>query len=113
LPRTNDAIARAVADFDSRAGALVGQGGTRGGGATGAPGLNAVNGQLASLLDIIQDADADPTTQVIQTTQDRLAALRSLLDQWNQLKQTELGALNQLLRGAGLPVIDPGAQARR
>jgi ABC-type phosphate transport system auxiliary subunit len=75
--------------------------------------LSALNGQLASLLDIIQDADVDPTTQVLQTTQDRVAAARSLLDQWTQLKQTDLSALNRQLSSAGLPVIDLGTPARR
>jgi hypothetical protein len=114
LPRTNDPLARTLSGFDARASALAGQSGGRGaGGGTGAPSLSALNGQLASLLDIIQDADVDPTTQVLQATQDRVAAARSLLDQWTQLKQTELSALNRQLSSGGLPVIDPGTPARR
>jgi hypothetical protein len=106
--RVTGDLARAVADLEARAVAVAGLGGGRGGGAgAGAPSLNAISGQLASLLDIVQDADVDPTSQVVESIQDRLAALRSAMDRWTQLKNVQLAALNRQLQAAGLPTIDP------
>lgn len=49
--------------------------------------LNRLNGAFGSLLDVLQDADAKPTTQTIAAAKDLQAALAKLLRTWAELKE--------------------------
>jgi photosystem II stability/assembly factor-like uncharacterized protein len=48
--------------------------------------LTSVNGSLRSLFQVLQGADAAPTTQATKAVADRLAALGKLLKRWSELK---------------------------
>jgi photosystem II stability/assembly factor-like uncharacterized protein len=95
-PRATGATARALEDFDGRVAALE-SGGTAS--------LAGLNGQLAQLLDILQDADVEPTVQALDAIRERTAALNALLTRWEALQARELPALNDRLRRAGLPEV--------
>jgi photosystem II stability/assembly factor-like uncharacterized protein len=95
-------LADAIAALDTKAGALEGSGGGFPGGGGGADTFARLNGNLASLLDILQDADVAPTSQVVASVADRVRVLDALLARWRDLTGTDLAALNQRLRAAGL-----------
>jgi photosystem II stability/assembly factor-like uncharacterized protein len=100
-----------LADFDAKASALEGTAGGSGGrGAGAAPGRDAlsnIGGSLSSLMSLLQEADAGPTTQQAAAVQDRLKSLEALKSRWTALRTTELSALNAQLKTAGLPEINP------
>jgi multidrug efflux pump subunit AcrB len=99
--RASGGLVRALGDFEARVATLEG-------GSGGPASLAGLNGQLAPLLDILQDADVEPTVQVVDAIRERTATLNALLNAWGQLQARDMAALNQRLRGAGLPEISPG-----
>ena len=68
----------------------------------GEPGLARLNGQLAQLLDIVDEVDAKPTTQAETAIAEALRALDASLAAWSGLRSADLAALNDQLRAAGL-----------
>jgi len=67
--------------------------------------LGSVNDACSSLYDDIDRADASPTTvQTEATTKIEKEAL-GILQQWDELKNTELPTLNNAIRGTNLPEI--------
>jgi hypothetical protein len=100
------AISDALAALDRRAAALEGDGGQRGPAAatgSGPPGLSQIHASLATLLDVLQQADATPTTQAVAASQDLQQKLRALMSGWTDLKSRDVQALNAQLRAANLP----------
>jgi photosystem II stability/assembly factor-like uncharacterized protein len=101
------AISEALAALDRRAAALEGDGGGARGpaAATGSapPGLSQVHASLATLLDVLQQADATPTTQAVAAAADLQQKLRALMSGWTDLKGRDVQALNAQLRAANLP----------
>jgi hypothetical protein len=93
-------VATAISAVDGRTAALVGSGGGFGGDATES--LSRLNGNLAQLLDLVQDADVAPTTVLVETIQERQATVAALLLRWEEILTRDLPALNQKLRTAGL-----------
>jgi hypothetical protein len=116
-------VNEALAAFDTKAAAIeggmggpVGSGGGMGGqmgpggpGAPGAPGapdtLSSISGSLNSLMNMLQEADAAPTSQLIAAVSERGKALRALLDKWESLTMSELAAINAVLKEAKLTEI--------
>jgi hypothetical protein len=76
---------RGDAALEQRIAAFEGQGG-RGGGGGGGPSFAGLNGELASLYNIIEGADVAPTTQAVAAVRDRLAALDTLLTRWREVR---------------------------
>jgi photosystem II stability/assembly factor-like uncharacterized protein len=97
--RASGGLARSIASVAERVAELDG-----GGGLASFTGLN---GQLARLLDILQDADVEPTVQVVDAIRERTAALNALLAGWERLQTRDITALNERLRAADLPEVDP------
>ncbi|MDQ5836970.1 MAG: glycoside hydrolase [Acidobacteriota bacterium] len=100
------ALADALAALDKKAAALEGEGGPRGTGGPAAseqPGLSQLHSSLATLLDVLQQADAAPTTQGVAAAADLQQKLRALISGWNELKSRDVQALNLRLLAAGLP----------
>jgi len=81
-----------------------GGGGGRGGPA-GPPTLGSVRTQLARVGHQIQNADEKPTVAQVEAFQVIARPLPQLLEQWKQLKQTDLKALNASLREKHLPLL--------
>ena len=61
--------------------------GARGGGAAG---LVVLNEQLAGILDTVEGADAEPTTQVALAAGELEKALAAVLSQWSDIQRTRL-----------------------
>jgi photosystem II stability/assembly factor-like uncharacterized protein len=115
------AVARALAEFDKKAAALEGGGGGAGGrggaamsgpmgmgGAGGPETLAGIGGSLNQLMNLLQAADAAPTTPVIAAVTEQRGALRILMEKWNSFKTKDLAALNAALKAAKRPAIDAG-----
>src|SRR5262249_16793729 len=69
------------------------------------PTLTRINGTLATLLTVVDSADALPSTQAMQEFDEIQKTLDQLLAAWQQIQQKELAQLNQLLRRAGFAAI--------
>jgi hypothetical protein len=61
-----------------------------GAGAPDAVGLVALNEQLAGVLDTVEGADAEPTTQAVAAASDLEKSLAVALAQWSDIKRTKL-----------------------
>ena len=68
--------------------------------------LARLNTGLKSVLDIVDSADAAPTTQAVAMFADVKKALGEQLDRWDEMKKHDLSELNQELKKAGLSEID-------
>jgi len=69
------------------------------------PGLRQLAGDLATLYEVVQGADAAPTSQAQEAVAARLAMLDAALARWRTLRQQELDRLNQRLRAGGIAPI--------
>ena len=100
----------ALADFSRKAAALEGPaaGGRFGGGfAPPAPDtLSGASALLASVMGLLQGADAAPTSQLAAAAAEARQALAKVLARWNALRAEELARLNAQLRAASLPAIE-------
>ena len=99
-------LAEAVAALDRKAAALEGGAG----GPPPAPGaseenLTRSNGQLTTLLDVVEEADAKPTARMAAAVAEVEKTLETQLDRWKELSTRDVGALNEQLRRAGLPPV--------
>jgi len=110
-------VFEALAAFDKKGAAIEGGagGGQRGmgGGGAQAPGaggsqdtLAAVGSSLSSLMNLLQGADAAPTSQALAAISERKQAFGALLGKWNAFKTQDLAALNGQLKAAGLPALE-------
>jgi len=105
------AIAKADDEFEEKLDKIAGsEAGERGGPPRGGPArpatLGSVRSQLARLQHEIQAADFAPTTAQAEACQTAAKALPALLEQWEQLKKTDLRALNQSLLRQHLAALD-------
>ena len=64
--------------------------------------LNRLNGAFSSLLDVLQDADAKPTTQAVAAANDLQDALAKSLKTLNEIKEKDLKTLHEKLTNANL-----------
>ena len=102
-------MADALAALDRKAGALVGVERRRGEKPTGPheATLAGLGAESQRLLDGLQGADAAPTTQAEAACADTHKALRNLLARWDELKGRDVKAINERLRLADLPPLEP------
>jgi photosystem II stability/assembly factor-like uncharacterized protein len=110
LDSPNSKVSHAAAqDLEAKlrkiAGGDEGEGGGRRGGPSGPATLDSVRTQLARLEHSIGNADAAPTTSQTAGAAEIAKPLPGLLQQWNQLKATDLKAINEQLRKQNLPLL--------
>ena len=102
-------MAPAAAELDRKTAAIEGSGGFGrggGGGGRGAGGgadLVRLNGELASVLGVLQGADATPTQAAVSAVGELHEQMDGLLKQWKAIQAQDIPALNQQLQRAGLP----------
>jgi len=98
--------------FDDKLAAVVGSsagGGRRGGGGGGArrggapagPTFASISGELLTLMNLLEEADAEPTSTQTAAVRRTLSDFASLVARWTTLKTSELAALNAALHKAG------------
>ncbi|HJR05748.1 MAG TPA: hypothetical protein VJ842_00520 [Pyrinomonadaceae bacterium] len=101
-------LAASLAALDERAAAIESGGA---GGAATANNANAsktlarVNSAMRSLLDLLQDADAQPTTQAVAASAEWQRTLEEVHARWLELKTKDVASLNAQLRAANLPLL--------
>ncbi|HUG38207.1 MAG TPA: hypothetical protein VML54_14715, partial [Candidatus Limnocylindrales bacterium] len=66
-----------------------------------------LNAKLAALTNVVGTADAPPTRQAREVFQDLSARIDAQLERWRTARTGDLAALNEQIRGAGLPAIAP------
>ncbi|MGB7620976.1 MAG: glycoside hydrolase [Terriglobia bacterium] len=99
-----------IAALDKKAAALEGTSrefgdpGRRGGGEDD---LTRLNGELGTVYEIIESADATPTTQAVAAVAGLQRVVNSLLVQWKELKAKDVTLLHEQLKKASLPVPHP------
>jgi hypothetical protein len=114
----NPSLTEAITAYDERLIALAGQGGGGGrrggggggrgrGGAGAQPSFSSINGELMTLLTLIEDADAEPTTQATAAVRTVQRDFDALSARWTAMRTTELTALNAKLKAAGQASIIP------
>ena len=93
-------ISQAIESFDEKVADILGQDRPRRGGlrrrsaGQEAASLGRLSGELGTLLEILQGADATPTTQAVSACADTKKNLDELLGRWTDLKTRGLKALN-------------------
>jgi photosystem II stability/assembly factor-like uncharacterized protein len=64
-----------------------------------------VNGELATIFNILQETDEPPTSQLIMASEEAMTAVSPLMNKWINFKKTQLLSLNEQLKSSGLPVL--------
>ena len=101
-----------IAELDKKAADVEGSTGGYGAQYLSTPagrGLGRLNSGLATLLVIVDSADAAPTTQATATFAEVQRALDEQLAKWGELRSKDIPALNQQLKQAGAAEIDISA----
>ncbi|MGI8496796.1 MAG: WD40/YVTN/BNR-like repeat-containing protein, partial [Gemmatimonadaceae bacterium] len=102
--RAQEAVAETIAKLDDRLAALVGSGGAgRGGG--GDENLTRLNAELIAVYNVIEGADATPTTQAVAGAARLQTILSGQLAKWREIRTQDLPALNAQLKAADLPAV--------
>ncbi len=116
--RADASLSQTLSAYDEKLDALAGQGGgggRRGGGGGGGgrggrgaaaqPSIATTNGEVLSAMSLVDEADAELTTQGLATATEAARAADALNARWTTLRTTELAAVNAKLRAAGLPAL--------
>lgn len=100
-------LANAADELDKKAAALEGR--TAGldffGVSNREPGLAGIANGFLSLMNLLQGADAAPTTQAAAAVGDQTRTLKELLAKWEELKSKDVKSLNDQLSKANLPTV--------
>jgi hypothetical protein len=101
---TGDAVT-AIDSLDRAAAALEGGGGGFGGGGDGggAPTLTGTIGNLGQLYDALQDADVQPTTQLVAAVQAAQREVPATLARWDTVRARAIARFGSQLRPLGPP----------
>jgi photosystem II stability/assembly factor-like uncharacterized protein len=88
----------------------VGRGGGGGGGGRGqrqanGPTLATLSGEMVQLMELLQGADATPTTQAVSSIEEAAKSLNDLMTRWAAIKTSDIKTLNDQLQKANLPLI--------
>jgi len=104
--------AKLAADLEAKAAAIEGKtDGTRYLSTPEGRSLSRLNSGFAALLGALDTADAAPTTHEVSMFAELEKALQEQLTAWEQLKSKDIPELNEQLKKAGLPEIDPKKSA--
>jgi hypothetical protein len=101
-----DALGEKILGVAGAAGGGFGGGGGGGAGGGGARTTAAsVSGRARTLFGLIEEADVAPTTQIAAALPDVIKDSNTVEQGWQGIKSSDIPALNQELRAAGLPPI--------
>ena len=100
------AAAEAIGALDAAAAALEGGRAGRGRRTGSEDNLARANADLATLLDVVEGADARPTAAAVSAVEEARKTLAALLARWNEIQARDIPELNRKLQSAQLPVLD-------
>ena len=98
-----DSIDRAAAALEGGEGGFGGGGGGRGGRAGAAPTLTGTIGELGQLYGALQEADVQPTTQLVAAVQAAQRQVQPTVARWDTLRARATARLGTQLRPLGPP----------
>jgi photosystem II stability/assembly factor-like uncharacterized protein len=105
----NAQVKTSAAEFEKKLNALVGTAGGFFAPPSPEVSLSKLNGQASSLYQQVWKVDAEPTTAQLQASGAIDHDGENIMRRWNEFKQTDLPAMNRLLRQANIPEINPQA----
>jgi hypothetical protein len=68
--------------------------------------VTSTTGRLRTLFNLIENVDLAPTPQAAAAVPDIVRDSHSLQEIWREITSQDIAALNQELRGAGLPILE-------
>jgi len=104
-------VADAIAALDKKIAPFEGAA-QRFGAQAGQPSFARLNGQFGQLLAFVDSADTAPTAASQEAFGDVQNAAVQLLNSWKEMETKDIAALNEQLRQANLPAIDPHAKVQ-
>ena len=105
----NTQVKASAADFEKKLNALLGTAGGFFAPPSPEVSLSRLNGQASGLYQQVWHVDAEPTTAQLQASGTIDHDRDDVMRRWNEFKQTDLPAMNRLLRQANIPEINPQA----
>ena len=107
---TANTLTSTLTALEDEATALVGGasgGGRRGGrgGANSAPTMGSVNGEMLTLLALLEETDAPPSARALSAARTARATFDALALRWITLSHAKIDAVNAQLKRAGIAVI--------
>jgi hypothetical protein len=93
----------AINALDQKLQALAGGVTRRPGAGAEPPTLGGLRTRFLTLLGVLQEVDATPTTQATAAVAELLRQLPPLMQRWNEIKTKDIPALNEQLKNANLP----------
>ena len=97
--------ATAINALDQKLQALAGTLTRRPGPGNEPPSLDGMRTRLIALFGVLQEVDAAPTAQATSAVPELEQQITPLMQQWEGIKSRDIPALNNQLKGAGLPEI--------
>ena len=110
LGNQSGALAESIKAFDQKVGTIL-RGPTPAVPGASEPTLTRANAAVDALYTGVGQADAAPTTAQINAAADTERDLSGLMKRWEEIKNSDLPALNRQLKGANLPEIHPESKA--
>jgi hypothetical protein len=71
------------------------------------PNLTRLNNGFSALIDHLQDADMAPTQPMVAAATELQKTLTKLVADWNEFKTKDVAAMNEQLRAANQPLLNP------
>jgi hypothetical protein len=99
------ATAEAIAALDQKVAGVEGVAGGPGPRGGGGSGLARLASDLLSVMNLVEGADATPTTQAVAASEALQKSLGEALSRWGEIKDKDVKSINEQLRQAGLPAI--------
>ena len=103
--KASGSLADSVKALDKKIGAVLDGSGEPAGAATKEKNLKDMNADIYSLYMAVDRADAAPTAAQVKATDTTEPDLAGALKRWDEIKSSDLPALNRSLKGANLPEI--------
>ncbi len=109
----NASVKTSAAEFEKKLNALLGSAERFFAPPSPEVSLGRLNGQASGLYQQVWHVDAEPTTAQLQASGTIEHDREDVMRRWNEFKQTDLPAMNRLLRQANIPEINPQASIQQ
>ena len=110
--QANGALGQSIKALDQKIETILRGPMPAGAGASVEPTLTRANGAVGTLYGSVGQADAAPTAAQVNAVADTERDLSALMKRWEEIKKSDLPALNRQLKGAKLPEVRLEATAQ-
>jgi len=105
--QTSGALNASIKELEKRVSAILDGSENPPDGSSAKPSLNSVNGNINALYKSLDGGDAKPTRAQAGSSVEAEHDLALVMEQWEELRTTDLPTINRQLRDANLPEIHP------